>query len=100
MSRTISPVEKDKASAPSLYGRPVVVEVLVRVKALAFREADGGYSVVIPEIDGCVTQGETIEEVERMAKELADTLLEMRHDEKRDEATRLLTEPMESEIGP
>ena len=87
-------------AAPHVYGRPVVVEVLVRVKALAFREAEGGYSVVVPEIDVCVTQGETIEEVEHMAKELAETLLDMRHDEEREAATRFLTDPLESEAGP
>ena len=89
----------DLAPPPHVYGRPVVVEVLVRVKALAFLEAEGGYSVVVPEIEGCVTQGETIEDVERMARELAETLLDMRHDENRDFATKLLTEPLDSEHG-
>ena len=36
---------------------PVVVEVKVTIKALAFKEADGGYSVVVPELPGCVTVG-------------------------------------------
>ena len=27
------------------------------IKALAFKEADGGYSVVVPELPGCVTVG-------------------------------------------
>ena len=99
MSATQESAAKSRAPAPHAYGRPVVVEVLVRVKALAFLEAEGGYSVVVPEIDGCVTQGETIAEVEHMAKELAETLLEMRHDEHREAATRRLTEPLESEVG-
>ena len=33
------------ATAPHVYGPPVVVEVKVTIKALAFQEADGGYSV-------------------------------------------------------
>ena len=35
----------------------VVVEVKVTIKALAFKEADGEYSVVVPELPGCVTVG-------------------------------------------
>lgn len=46
-----------------------------------------------------MTQGETIEEVEHMAKELAEALLDMRHDEKREAATRLLTDPLGGEAG-
>jgi predicted RNase H-like HicB family nuclease len=63
------------------------------------RKIHGGYSVVVPEIDGCVTQGETIEEVEHMTKELAETLLDMRHDERREAVRRLHTDPLDSEIG-
>ena len=39
------------------YDSPVVVEVKVTIKALAFKEADGGYSVVVSELPGCVTVG-------------------------------------------
>ena len=42
-------------SAAHTYGPPV--EVKVTIKALAFEEADGGYSVVDPELPGCVTAG-------------------------------------------
>ena len=36
---------------------------------------DGGYSVVVPAIPGCVTQGETVEEALAMAAEAASLLL-------------------------
>ena len=35
-------------SAAHTYGPPVVVAVKVTIKALAFKEADGGYSVSTP----------------------------------------------------
>ena len=44
-------------SAAHTYGPPVVVAVKVTIKALAFQEADGGYSVVDPELPGCVNVG-------------------------------------------
>ncbi len=35
--------------------------------ALFTKEADGGYSVRFPQLDGCYTQGDTFEEARRMA---------------------------------
>ncbi len=32
-------------------------------------EAEGGYTVIVPSLPGCVTWGETIEEAKKMAKE-------------------------------
>ena len=32
-------------------------------------EAEGGYTVTVPSLPGCVTWGETIEEAKKMAKE-------------------------------
>ncbi len=32
-------------------------------------EAEGGYTVTVPSLPGCVTWGETIEEAKEMAKE-------------------------------
>ena len=90
-------IASEVKAAPHVYGPPVVVEVKVTVKALAFREADGGYSVVVPELAGCVTQGETIEEVEMMVRDLADMLLDMKHDEERERAIHDLTSPLDGE---
>ncbi len=92
--------ESRAATGTHVYGPPVVVEVQVMVRALAFREADGGYSVVVPELPGCVTQGETIEEVREMAVEAAALWLESQHDLRRDRAVRDLTEPLPGEVGP
>ena len=35
--------------------------------ALFTKEADGGYSVSFPQLDGCYTQGDSFEEARRMA---------------------------------
>lgn len=39
-------------------------------------EADGGYSVEFPDIPGCITQGDTLEETLAMAKEALELTLE------------------------
>ena len=39
-------------------------------------ETEGGYSVSVPELPGCFTQGETIDEAIKMAKEAIDVYVE------------------------
>jgi len=39
-------------------------------------EAEGGYSVFVPELPSVATQGETVEEAEAMAKEAIELYLE------------------------
>jgi antitoxin HicB len=41
-----------------------------------YKEPEGGYSVVVPALKGCATQGETIAEAKRMAKEAIELYLE------------------------
>jgi predicted RNase H-like HicB family nuclease len=85
------------AVVPHIYGPPVVVDVKVTIKALAFREADGGYSVVVPELPGCVTEGDDIEEVQAMVVEAAEGWLAAAHDHNREQAIHDVTEPLPSE---
>lgn len=73
---------------------PIVVEVMVKVRALAFPEPGGGYSVVVPKIDGCVTEGDSIEDEEFMVRDLAEALLEMKHDKTRERVVRETNEPL------
>jgi predicted RNase H-like HicB family nuclease len=40
------------------------------------READGGYSVSVPDLPGCATEGDTFEEAQAMAKEAIEGYLE------------------------
>ena len=90
---------KDAAQAPArhAYGPPVEVVVGVKVTALAFREADGRFSVVVPELPGCLTMGDSIEEVQAMVADAAEAWLAVQHDMRREQAILDLTEPMEGE---
>src|SRR5438128_176528 len=90
--------ETAATNAAHTYGPPVVVEVKVTIKALAFQEADGRYSVVVPELPGCVTYGDTIEDVQAMAVEAAEGWLAAQHDIQRDQAIRDVTDPMPGEV--
>ena len=85
------------ASEPFAYGTPVEIVVPVRVTALAFRERDGRYSVVVPELPGCVTMGDSIEEVQAMVADAAEGWLAVQHEMRRAQAIHDLTEPMEGE---
>ena len=50
-------------------------------KVLSYRilfrkEPEGGYTVIVPSLPGCVTFGETIEEARAMAREAIELYLE------------------------
>ena len=58
------------------------------MKVLSYRillrkEVEGGYTVIVPSLPGCVTYGDTIEEAVEMAKEAIELYLESlkEHDE-------------------
>jgi len=51
------------------------------VKVLSYRvllrkEPEGGYTVVVPSLPGCVTYGDTVEQAIEMAKEAIELYLE------------------------
>lgn len=51
------------------------------MKSLAYRvllrkEPEGGYTVLVPSLPGCVTYGETVEEAIEMAREAIELYLE------------------------
>ena len=91
--------ETATAVEPHTYGPPVAVVVNVQVTALAFEEADGRYSVVIPELPGCNSAADSIEDVAANAAEAAAGWLAVEHDRKRDQAVRDVTEPLPGEAG-
>jgi predicted RNase H-like HicB family nuclease len=72
-------------------GHAITVVVKVALQAIALPEADGGYSVVVPALPGCVTQGDTIEEVQANIVEAAEGWLESQHDALKDEALKVMT---------
>ena len=44
-------------------------------------ESEGGFSVLVPELPGVATQGETIEEATEMAREAIESYLEAMHED-------------------
>ncbi len=45
-------------------------------RILLRKEPEGGYTVIVPALPGCVTYGETLENAIEMAKEAIDLYLE------------------------
>jgi predicted RNase H-like HicB family nuclease len=57
--------------------KPLSYRILLR------KEPEGGYTVIVPSLPGCVTYGENIEEATEMAKEAIELYIESlkEHDE-------------------
>jgi predicted RNase H-like HicB family nuclease len=70
-------------------GHPVTIEVTVKVQALAIPEPAGGYSVIVPSLPGCFTDGQTVEEAQAHAAEAAEAWLDSQHDHRKGEALRV-----------
>ena len=49
---------------------------LLSYRILLRKEPEGGYTVTVPTLPGCVTYGETVEEAVAMAKEAIEVYLE------------------------
>ena len=68
----------------------------MKLKVLLIQDGDdGGYSAVVPALPGCVTQGDTIEEVLEQAREAATGWLEaqsMRGEQEETESVTLVKE--------
>jgi predicted RNase H-like HicB family nuclease len=52
----------------------------MQIKELSFRivlrpEPEGGYTVVVPSLPGCITYGETVEEAKEMARDAIEAYL-------------------------
>ena len=52
------------------------------------KEPEGGYTVLVPALSGCVTYGETLEEAQIMAKEAIELYLESLKDHDEDIPTQ------------
>jgi len=61
---------------------PISVQTTVSISALIYPEPEvGGYSAEIPSLQGCYTQGETLEEVRANLREAAEGWLAVAHDD-------------------
>jgi predicted RNase H-like HicB family nuclease len=91
-SHTTAESQPSTAPTPPATVHPVTVTVQVRLQALAVQEADGRYSVIVPALPGCVTQGDDIEEVKANIVEAAEGWLSVGFDLHREKALKLVTE--------
>ena len=86
-----APATSMPASASPNGVRPITVEVMVRLQALAIAEPGGGYSIAVPALPGCYSAAETIEEVQGNVVEAAEGWLGAEHDRAKDETVRVMT---------
>lgn len=49
---------------------------ILSYKILLRKEPEGGYTVTVPSLTGCITYGDTIEEAIKMAKEAIELYIE------------------------
>ncbi len=49
---------------------------ILNYRILLRKEPEGGYTVIVPSLPGCVTYGDTIEEAIEMAKEAIELYIE------------------------
>jgi antitoxin HicB len=49
---------------------------VLNYKIFLRKEPEGGYTVIVPSLPGCVTYGETIEKAVKMAKEAIELYIE------------------------
>ena len=49
---------------------------ILNYRILLRKEPEGGYTVIVPSLPGCVTYGDTIEDAINMAREAIDLYLE------------------------
>jgi predicted RNase H-like HicB family nuclease len=49
---------------------------VLQYRVLLRKEPEGGYTVIVPSLPGCVTYGETVEEAIKKAKEAIELYLE------------------------
>jgi len=74
-----APPEADRGPATPASSRPIPAEVSVRLVAIIHPEVAGSFSVEVPALPGCRTQGEAVEEALANAVEAAEGWLQTRH---------------------
>ncbi len=92
MSTETETIADNSTVQASTVAPPFTLEVKVRVRAIVVPEPDGRFSVIVPALPGCVTQGDTVEEVQANVVEASEAWLSAGYDLNREEALRLVLE--------
>jgi predicted RNase H-like HicB family nuclease len=58
----------------------LTMPLAVTLTVVAVREADGGYSIAIPALPGCLSQSDDAESIARNIRDAAEGWLEAMHD--------------------
>ena len=61
---------------PKIGGLEMSISQMISYRILLRKEPEGGYTVTVPSLPGCVTYGKSIEEATEMAKEAIELYLE------------------------
>jgi antitoxin HicB len=57
-------------------GREEVIMRILNYRVFLRKEPEGGYTVIVPSLPGCVTYGETVDEAREMAREAIGLYIE------------------------
>jgi predicted RNase H-like HicB family nuclease len=77
----VAQADDDSARGKSVKVRKKASSLRALMRVLNYRillrkEPEGGYTVIVPSLPGCITYGETIENAIKMAKEAIELYLE------------------------
>ena len=72
----IIPAPVETSAAP-----PFSLKIKVEIETIVVPERDGRFSVLVPALPGCFSQGDTIDEVRANAIEATELWLECAHEE-------------------
>jgi len=61
---------------PKIGGLKMSTQQMISYRILLRKEPEGGYTITVPSLPGCVTYGKSIEEAIEMAKEAIELYLE------------------------
>ena len=64
-------------------GKPIIAQIYIVIfmdepsfRVMLRKEPEGGYTVIVPSLPGCITYGEDVEEAMKMAKEAIQLYVE------------------------
>jgi predicted RNase H-like HicB family nuclease len=58
----------------------LTIPLAVTLTVVAVREADGGYSIAIPALPGCLSEADNAEDIARQIRDAAEGWLQCQHD--------------------
>jgi predicted RNase H-like HicB family nuclease len=66
-----------KYKQSSLFFKQIEIHIMPTYRILLTEEPEGGYTVLVPALPGCITYGDNINHAKEMAKEAIEGYLEV-----------------------